>query len=120
MKDEIPPLEAEVVEKMMKTLADAYRWEIGKGPAPDPVIPADACSDLDYNRVEAYIVYRWTTWERSNPLSAEDLAKLAAQHFGVREEEGDSLPFRVMAEDVMRFYPQSAARPTPSDEEGKA
>ncbi|HEU5380665.1 MAG TPA: hypothetical protein VFV38_35020 [Ktedonobacteraceae bacterium] len=53
-------------------------------------------------------------------LSAEDLAKLAAQHVGVREEEGDSLPFRVMAEDVMRFSPQSAARPTPSDEEGKA
>jgi hypothetical protein len=115
LREKIPQLEAEVVEKMIKALADAYRWEIGKGPAPEPVIPADACADLDYNWVEAYLVHRWTTRERNAPLSAGDLARLAAQHFGVIEEESGSLPFRVMAEEVMRFYPTT--RSTPSDEE---
>ncbi|HEU5380632.1 MAG TPA: hypothetical protein VFV38_34850 [Ktedonobacteraceae bacterium] len=57
----------------------------------------------NYNWVEAYIVYRWTTWERSILLLAADLAKLAAQQFGTGEEKDDSLPFRVMAEEVMRF-----------------
>ena len=40
---------------------------------------------------------------RSILLLAADLAKLAAQQFGTGEEKDDSLPSRVMAEDVMRF-----------------
>lgn len=80
----------------------------------------DACAELDHSWVETYLIYRWTTGVRNAPLSAGDLAKLAAQHFGVVEEGEDSLPFRVMAEEVTRFSPQSTAGPTQSDEEEEA
>lgn len=115
LRAELPPLEAEVVENLIKMLANAYRWEIGEGPAPEPVIPADACADLDHSWVETYMVYRWTTRKQSAPISASDLATLTAQHFGIREE--DALPFRTIAEEVMCFYTRSGSQLMQASEE---
>ncbi len=114
LRERLPLFEAEAVEKVVKVLAAAYRWEIGEGPVPEPVIPADAYADLDHGWVEAYLVYRWTNRDRSNPPSAQALARLAAHHFGLIED--NSSPFVVMAQDVMRFYSQREAQPPQASE----